>query len=119
MDKRLVEQLRVKLFENKKKIVAQLEEMTHEKSFDKDKVQTKWQDIGQKEEDNALEVADFQDSISLERDLETSLERIEKALKKIEKGTYGQCEKCGSSIDEARLRAYPEAALCMQCIAGK
>lgn len=40
---------------------------------------------------------------------------VKKALKKIDRGDYGICERCGSPIDSARLEAYPEATLCSDC----
>lgn len=40
---------------------------------------------------------------------------VKKALKKIDRGDYGVCERCGSPIDSARLEAYPEATLCSDC----
>jgi len=117
METSLINQLKEKLLAEKKKLAEQLEAMTQERTFDKDKVQVKWKELGNKEEDNAVEVANFQDSISLERDLEVNLERIENALAKIEAGQYGICEHCGNDIEEARLRAYPEATLCLKCTA--
>ena len=44
-----------------------------------------------------------------------SLRAIQVALDKIAEGTYGECEKCGGNIGEGRLRAIPEAALCVDC----
>jgi len=113
MDQQKLEALKVKLTEQKDQLTTQLEGITNEKTFNKDKVQAKWQDIGDKDEDNALEVADFQNSISLERDLEIGLEKIEKALSKMDSGKYGICEKCGKEIEEERMMAYPEAEFCM------
>ena len=46
------------------------------------------------------------------------LAEIDLALLRIESGTYGQCERCGGSIGELRLRAVPEARSCMGCSAG-
>ena len=43
---------------------------------------------------------------------------IDRALQKIEDGTYGVCEQCGESIPEARLQALPYAALCVTCKSG-
>lgn len=40
---------------------------------------------------------------------------VEKALKKVEDGTYGICEGCGETIAQARLEAVPTARLCMSC----
>jgi len=43
---------------------------------------------------------------------------IDRALAKIEAGTYGFCEQCGDPIPEARLQALPYAALCVSCKSG-
>jgi DnaK suppressor protein len=43
---------------------------------------------------------------------------IDRALQKIEDGTYGMCEQCGDSIPDARLQALPYAALCVSCKSG-
>ena len=43
---------------------------------------------------------------------------IDRALAKIEDGTYGVCERCGQPIPEARLEALPYAALCVACKSG-
>jgi len=40
---------------------------------------------------------------------------IEDALKRIEAGTYGNCESCGVDIPMARLKAKPNARLCIVC----
>ena len=40
---------------------------------------------------------------------------IEKALQKIEKGTYGICERCRKKINENRLKVMPFARLCVPC----
>lgn len=43
------------------------------------------------------------------------LKKIDLALKKIEDGTYGECESCGEDIGVARLTARPVAQLCIDC----
>ena len=43
---------------------------------------------------------------------------IDRALQKIEDGTYGVCEQCGDHIPDARLQALPYAALCVSCKSG-
>lgn len=40
---------------------------------------------------------------------------IEEALKKVENGTYGKCEKCGKDISLERLKVLPFAKLCIKC----
>jgi DnaK suppressor protein len=36
-------------------------------------------------------------------------------LERIEEGTYGQCEECGTKIPKTRLAAIPYATLCVRC----
>lgn len=47
--------------------------------------------------------------------LERKLESIQTALRAIEKGQYGICERCGKPIDPARLEVRPDATLCLEC----
>jgi DnaK suppressor protein len=47
--------------------------------------------------------------------LELRIKEIDKALDKIEKGTYGICEECGGIIEEVRLKIDPATYLCRQC----
>ncbi|MCX7958302.1 MAG: TraR/DksA C4-type zinc finger protein [Deltaproteobacteria bacterium] len=43
------------------------------------------------------------------------LNKIIKALKMIDEGTYGVCESCGDDIDVKRPMARPVATLCIKC----
>ena len=43
------------------------------------------------------------------------LAQIERALARIDDGTYGVCESCGEPIGKMRVMAFPRATLCMPC----
>ncbi|MER5524684.1 TraR/DksA C4-type zinc finger protein [Streptomyces sp. NPDC002677] len=43
------------------------------------------------------------------------LEQTERALEKLDAGTYGLCENCGNPIGKARMQAFPRATLCVEC----
>ena len=43
------------------------------------------------------------------------LDKIEKALRKIDEGSFGVCEDCGEEISVKRLEARPETTLCIRC----
>jgi RNA polymerase-binding protein DksA len=47
--------------------------------------------------------------------LERKLSDIETALRSIEKGQYGTCERCGKQIELERLEVKPDATLCLSC----
>jgi len=44
---------------------------------------------------------------------------IDRALEKIDDGTYGSCQLCGTDVPEERLEIMPEANICMECAKGK
>ncbi len=43
------------------------------------------------------------------------LSHLNRALERMESGTYGKCMNCGKSIQYARLEAVPHATLCIDC----
>nr|MBC7245245.1 TraR/DksA C4-type zinc finger protein [Chloroflexota bacterium] len=65
--------------------------------------------------DNATEVFEQAKNLAVRQRLRHTLNLVNKALEKMEKGTYGICEQCGDPIDPARLKALPYATLCMYC----
>ncbi|MFC1663265.1 TraR/DksA family transcriptional regulator [Patescibacteria group bacterium] len=80
-------------------------------------VDAKFPQYGTKEDDNAAEVAAFQDNLSLESDLERNLHDVQNAIGKIKSAKYGICENCGNKISDRRLEAYPTARKCLKCTA--
>jgi RNA polymerase-binding transcription factor DksA len=46
--------------------------------------------------------------------LSDNLAEAERALAKMDDGTYGQCEACGKDIGEARLEAMPATRFCIK-----
>jgi DnaK suppressor protein len=63
-------------------------------------------------------------AVDRERDLALSaqalaaVEEIDDAIRRIERKTYGACERCHQAIPKARLRALPYARLCVACKSG-
>ncbi|MFG3255848.1 TraR/DksA family transcriptional regulator [Streptomyces sp. NPDC048172] len=43
------------------------------------------------------------------------LYQTERALERLDAGTYGLCENCGKAIGKARMQAFPRATLCVEC----
>ena len=52
--------------------------------------------------------------LSLENNIRDLLGKIDKALGRLDGGTYGICERCGKPIEKARLKALPYASLCIK-----
>jgi len=53
--------------------------------------------------------------IAVVRALRSNLHDVDRALAKMDGGTYGTCERCGQPIGEERLEAIPWALLCIDC----
>ena len=61
-------------------------------------------------------------TVTLSRELDLSLQgntqhllaQVDRALEKIDEGTYGRCDRCDGPIGEGRLKAMPFAALCLE-----
>ncbi|MBU1032453.1 MAG: hypothetical protein ABII13_02845 [Patescibacteria group bacterium] len=66
-------------------------------------------------DDNAAEVADYSDEISIEARLDKEVKDTNKALESIEKETYGTCKYCNNDIDLKRLEARPASSSCIKC----
>ncbi len=53
--------------------------------------------------------------MSLANNARDMLVQSERALRRLDDGSYGLCESCGSPIGKARLQAFPRATLCVAC----
>ena len=115
MDKKTLEKFKKSLEEEKKKLEKQLKSFAKPSINAKGGYKTEMPQIGDSLDDNAIELAMYDNALSLERNFESRLEHINAALKKIEKKKYGICEECKKDIGEARLKLYPEARHCMKC----
>ena len=53
--------------------------------------------------------------MSLANNSRDLLVQVERALGRLDAGTYGRCENCGNAIPKPRLQAFPRATLCVSC----
>jgi DnaK suppressor protein len=61
---------------------------------------------------------DRERNLALSAQASAAVEEIDDAVRKIERKTYGACERCHQPIPKARLRALPFARLCVACKSG-
>jgi len=61
------------------------------------------------------DLAEREKNLALLTVMERKLESVNMALRAIDKGRYGICERCGNPIDPARLEVRPDATLCLDC----
>jgi DnaK suppressor protein len=65
--------------------------------------------------DSAHSTAERARLLSVMKALRANLRWVNRALTKMELGTYGTCERCGNPIPIERLEALPWAILCVDC----
>lgn len=65
--------------------------------------------------ERAIEMEDDQSLAGQAVLITREIDSVKRALIRIEKGTYGECIRCGAEIAPKRLEARPEAALCFPC----
>ena len=73
-------------------------------------------DVGLDDESADAGTATFEreKDLSIENNVRDLLRKIDGALKRMDAGTYGLCERCGKPIEKARLKALPYAELCIK-----
>ena len=77
------------------------------------------QGFGKRIGDGTVEAISRLTEIGVGTSLEVGLERTERALAKLDEGTYGQCDACGKPIAPKRLQAMPNVVLCIECAAAQ
>jgi DnaK suppressor protein len=70
---------------------------------------------GDDEADVGAKAFEREQELALTQNAQDLLDQGERALHRIDAGTYGVCESCGKPIGKARLTAFPRATLCVEC----
>jgi len=65
--------------------------------------------------DDSVETLTNEFDEGMEDDIQSSLDEVDEALKRITDGTYGICIDCGQPIPDKRLEALPASARCIEC----
>ena len=109
-----IEELRASLLKERDELQRQLAELeatsfstpqsdiTGETSFDEEYA------------DSGTATFERERDLSLENNIRDLLGKIDKALSRMDEGTYGICERCGRPIEKARIKALPYASLCIR-----
>jgi DnaK suppressor protein len=65
--------------------------------------------------ETAAVTLDRQIDLTLEENARAAISQIDRALQKLENGSYGSCDACGKPIGDERLEVAPFATLCIDC----
>jgi len=72
-------------------------------------------DVDASTQDGDPDIYERERNLAFLEEAEQRLEAIEAALRALERGTYGLCERCGRPIERERLEALPDTTLCLGC----
>jgi DnaK suppressor protein len=70
--------------------------------------------FGKRVGDGTTEAVERLNRVGTARELDAILRDVDRALQKLEDGTYGICDRCGKLIPEERLDARPWSVLCVE-----
>jgi DnaK suppressor protein len=65
--------------------------------------------------ETAAVTLDREIDLTLQETARAALMQTDRALAKLDNGSYGRCDKCGGPIGDARLEIAPFATLCLDC----
>jgi len=108
-------QIKEVLLVEKNRVLDDLKNFSKKDEHESDSRAVQFPEYGDKPDENAQEITDFSTAVATQKVLEKSLVDVEKALARIDNGTYGTCKYCHNSIGEKRLMARPTAGACITC----
>ena len=75
--------------------------------------------FGKRVGDGTTEAVERLNKVGTARELEALLADVDRALEKLDDGTYGHCDVCGGAIEPARLEARPSSVRCVACASAR
>ncbi|WP_027346217.1 TraR/DksA family transcriptional regulator [Hamadaea tsunoensis] len=70
---------------------------------------------GDDQADTGTKTFEREQEITLANNILERINQVERALERLDEGSYGWCERCGNPIPVERLAAFPSATLCVTC----
>ena len=75
--------------------------------------------FGKRIGDGTTEAVERINQTAAARSISASMTEVDRALAKLDEGSYGLCDGCGTAIPAERLEAIPWTALCIRCSAAR
>jgi DnaK suppressor protein len=107
-----VEQVRAELQSQAVDLLADIEKTAAELAG---RIWDSAKDAGDDEADVGAKAYEREHELAVASNAQDLLDQDERALGRINAGTYGVCESCGQAVGKARLMAFPRAILCVEC----
>lgn len=75
--------------------------------------------FGKRVGDGTTEAVERINTTAAARSIAEALAEVDRALEKLEEGTYGTCDDCGLPVGPERLEAVPWAGRCVRCAGAR
>jgi DnaK suppressor protein len=108
------EALKRRLLEERKRLTREIDELDADLSESLED-SSEESPYDQHMAETAAVTLDREIDLTLQENVRAALTQIDRALHKLENGSYGLCDKCGKPIGEGRLSIAPFATLCVDC----
>lgn len=115
MEKEKIDEIKALLEAELARLEKELGGIADKDSSIEDNYKSKFPEFGNDEDENANEVSEYSDRLSIEHTLEKELRDVKKALQNIEDDSYGVCKHCGNDIEVERLKIRPTSSSCVSC----
>jgi RNA polymerase-binding protein DksA len=115
LDAKAVAKIRARLEEERRALEAEMAELEEESFRGTQSEITGEVGIDEDFADAGSATFDREQALSIANNIRDLIDQVDRALARIDEGTYGSCERCGRPIEAARLRALPRTLLCTDC----
>ncbi len=112
--KKELAEFRARLEEERGQLVAQFEDIEESAFGDPQSELSGEVSFDEEYADAGTATFERERDLSLVNNIRDLLEKVQKALERIDEGRFGLCERCGNPIEKARLKALPYASLCIR-----
>ena len=113
--KDFLDKVKTLLSDAKEKLEKELAKFTKKNDHVTGDYDATFPEYGDKDDENAQEVAQYTANKPLEIALEKELRDVNNSLTRLENDTYGVCKYCDEPINEKRLLARPTSSSCVSC----
>ncbi len=115
MDATKLDGLREALIARREEIQAEVDRMATEMRWLGGDQEDEAGSLGNHLADDGSDVMEQERLSTISADLQDMLRQIDRALERLDDGSYGICQRCGQPINPERLEAFPYVAYCIDC----
>jgi DnaK suppressor protein len=114
LTKKEIQELKERLLEERRDLQSQFDELEESTFATNQSDLTGEMGFDEEYADAGTATFERERDLSLVNNVRDLIQRIDKALAKIDEGTYGRCDRCGKPIEKVRIKALPYANLCLK-----